>query len=132
MKKLLGIVVLSLLLSGSGNANAEIITFLKCAKERNNYKFDSSKFEKYELKFDTLAKTVTKIVVRTDKHAKETNEMKHFIRESKLDYMFDNLAGRTIRVDSKILFKIIYDLEKKTYESMDYGDKYKIHRNKCL
>ena len=130
MKKLLVIIVLGLLLSG--NAYAEIIIFTKCADERNNYIFDSAKYEKKELRFDTLSKTVTTIMVRTDKNAKETNEMKHYINENKLDYIVDQLATRTVRVNDKIIFKWIYNLEKKTYEEMDYGDKNKIHRSKCL
>ena len=130
MKKLLGIVVLGFLFSG--NAYAEIITFTKCAIERNNYIFDTEKYERYELRFDTTAKTVTLIVERTDKHAKETNEMKHFITEEKLDYIVDHLAGRSTIYNGETLFKYTYDLEKKTIEVMDIGDNYKISRWKCL
>ena len=130
MKKLLGIVVLGFLFSG--NAYAEIITFTKCAIERNNYIFDTEKYERYELRFDTTAKTVTTIGERTDKHAKETNEMKHFITEEKLDYIVDHLAGRSTIHNGETLFKYTYDLEKKTIEVMDIGDNYKISRWKCL
>jgi len=130
MKKLLGIVVLGLLLGG--NAYAEIITFTKCAVETNNYIFDTAKFERYEFRFDTTAKTVTLIVERTDKHAKETNEMKHFITEEKLDFIVDHLAGRSAIHNGETLFKYIYDLKKKTIEEMDISDNYKISRWKCL
>ena len=123
--------VLGLLLSG--NAYAEIIKFTKCAIERDNYIFDTEVYERNELRFDTTAKTVTKIVERTDKHAKETNEMKHYVGESKLDYIVDHLAGRTsIAQNGKELFKYIYDLEKKTYESQDILDNYRVYRFKCL
>ena len=130
MKKLLGILVLGLLLGG--NAYAEIITFTKCAVETNNYIFDTAKFERYELRFDTTAKTVTLIIERTDKHAKETNEMKHFITEEKLDYIVDHLAGRSTIHNGETLFKYTYDLEKKTIEERDISDNYKISRWKCL
>ena len=130
MKKILGIVVLGLLLGG--NAYAEIITFTKCAVETNNYIFDTAKFERYEFRFDTTAKTVTTIGERTDKHAKETNEMKHFITEEKLDFIVDHLAGRSAIHNGETLFKYIYDLKKKTIESVDIGYNYKISRWKCL
>ena len=130
MKKLLSIIVLGLLLGG--NAYAEIITFTKCAVETNNYIFDTAKFERYEFRFDTTAKTVTLIVERTDKHAKETNEMKHFITEEKLDFIVDHLAGRSAIHNGETLFKYIYDLKKKTIESVDIGYNYKISRWKCL
>ena len=130
MKKLLGIMVLGLLLGG--NAYAEIITFTKCAVETNNYIFDTAKFERYEFRFDTTAKTVTLIVERTDKHAKETNEMKHFITEEKLDFIVDHLAGRSAIHNGETLFKYTYDLKKKTIEEMDISDNYKISRWKCL
>ena len=130
MKKLLGIIVLGLLLGG--NAYAEIITFTKCAVETNNYIFDTAKFERYEFRFDTTAKTVTTIGERTDKHAKEANEMKHFVIEEKLDYIVDHLAGRSSIHNGETLFKYIYDLEKKTYEAQDILANYKIYRFKCL
>jgi len=130
LKKLLSLIFVSLLLSAS--AYAEIITFTKCAIERNNYIFDTAKFERYELRFDTTVKTVTLIIERTDKHAKETNEMKHFITEEKLDYIVDHLAGRYTIHNGETLFKYTYDLEKKTIEVMDIGDNYKISRWKCL
>jgi len=130
MKKLLSLIVVSLLFSVNGYA--EIITFTKCALERNNYIFDTEIYERYELRFNTTAKTVTKIVERTDKHAKETNEMKHFIIEEKLDYIVDHLAGRSSIYNSETLFKYNYDLKKKTIESMDIGYNYKISRWKCL
>ena len=130
MKKLLSIVFLGFLLSG--NAYAEIIKFTKCAIERDNYIFDTEVYERNELRFDTTAKTVTKIVERTDKHAKETNEMKHYVFESKLDYIVDHLAGRTSLHNGKPIIKYVYDLEKKTYESQDILDNYRVYRFKCL
>jgi len=130
IRKLLGIIVLGLLLGG--NANAEIITFTKCAIERNNYIFDTEIYERNELRFDTTAKTVTKIVEHTDKYIKKYDELKHFVSESKLDYMVDHLAGRSSIHNGKTLFKYIYDLEKKTYEAQDILANYKIYRFKCL
>jgi len=130
MKKLLGIVVLGLLLSG--NAYAEIITFTKCAIERNNYIFDTESYERYELRFDTTAKTVTKIVEYTDKYIKKYGELKHYVFESKLDYIVDHLAGRSSSHNGETLFKYVYDLEKKTYEAMDILANYQVNRFKCL
>ena len=132
MKKLFSIfLVLGLLISG--NAYAEIITFTKCAIERDNYIFDTESYERYELRFDTTAKTVTKIVEYTDKYIKKYGELKHYVFESKLDYIVDHLAGRTsIAQNGKELFKYIYDLEKKTYESQDILDNYRVYRFKCL
>ena len=131
MKKLLSLIFISLLLSG--NAYAEIIKFTKCAIERDNYIFDTEMYERKEFRFDTTAKTVTKIVEYTDKYIKKYGELKHYVFESKLDYIVDHLAGRTsIAQNGKELFKYVYDLEKKTYESMDILANYKVYRFKCL
>ncbi|MDC1330568.1 hypothetical protein N8212_00615 [Pelagibacteraceae bacterium] len=130
MKKLLGIIVLGFLLGG--NAYAEIITFTKCAIERNNYIFDTESYERYELRFDTTAKTVTKIVEYTDKYIKKYGELKHYVSESKLDYIVDHLAGRSSSHNGETLFKYVYDLEKKTYEAMDILANYQVNRFKCL
>ena len=130
MTKLLGIIVLGFLLGG--NAYAEIITFTKCAIERNNYIFDTESYERYELRFDTTAKTVTKIVEYTDKYIKKYGELKHYVFESKLDYIVDHLAGRSSSHNGETLFKYVYDLEKKTYEAMDILANYQVNRFKCL
>ena len=130
MKKLLSIIFVSLLLSG--NAYAEIITFTKCAIERDNYIFDTESYERYELRFDTTAKTVTKIVEYTDKYIKKYGELKHYVFESKLDYIVDHLAGRSSSHNGETLFKYVYDLEKKTYEAMDILANYQVNRFKCL
>jgi len=131
MKKLFSIfLVLGLLISG--NAYAEIITFTKCAIERDNYIFDTESYERKELRFDTTAKTVTKIVEYTDKYIKKYGELKHYVSESKLDYIVDHLAGRSSSHNGETLFKYIYDLEKKTYEQMDILANYKVYRFKCL
>ena len=131
MKKLfLSILVICSLLGG--NAYAEIITFTKCAIERNNYIFDTESYERKELRFDTTAKTVTKIVEYTDKYIKKYNELKHYVFESKLDYIVDHLAGRSSSHNGETLFKYVYDLEKKTYEAMDILANYQVNRFKCL
>ena len=131
MKKLFSIfLVLGLLISG--NAYAEIITFTKCAIERDNYIFDTESYERYELRFDTTAKTVTKIVEYTDKYIKKYGELKHYVSESKLDYIVDHLAGRSSSHNGETLFKYVYDLEKKTYEAMDILANYQVNRFKCL
>ena len=131
MKKLFStILVLGFLFSG--NAYAEIITFTKCAIERNNYIFDTESYERYELRFDTTAKTVTKIVEYTDKYIKKYGELKHYVSESKLDYIVDHLAGRSSSHNGETLFKYVYDLEKKTYEAMDILANYQVNRFKCL
>tara|TARA_R110000824_G_scaffold192415_1_gene374551 strand:+ start:208 stop:603 length:396 start_codon:yes stop_codon:yes gene_type:complete len=131
MKKLFSIfLVLGLLISG--NAYAEIITFTKCAIERDNYIFNTEMYERYELRFDTTAKTMTKIVEYTDKYIKKYGELKHYVFESKLDYIVDHLAGRSSSHNGETLFKYIYDLEKKTYEAMDILANYQVNRFKCL
>ena len=131
MKKLfLSILVLCSLLGG--NAYAEIITFTKCAIERDNYIFNTEMYERYELRFDTTAKTVTKIVEYTDKYIKKYGELKHYVSESKLDYIVDHLAGRSSIHNGETLFKYVYDLEKKTYEAMDILANYQVNRFKCL
>ena len=131
MKKLfLSILVICSLLGG--NAYAEIITFTKCAIERDNYIFDTEMYERYELRFDTTAKTMTKIVEYTDKYIKKYGELKHYVFESKLDYIVDHLAGRSSSHNGETLFKYIYDLEKKTYEAMDILANYQVNRFKCL
>ena len=116
----------------SGNAYAEIITFTKCAIERDNYIFNTEMYERYELRFDTTAKTMTKIVEYTDKYIKKYGELKHYVFESKLDYIVDHLAGRSSSHNGETLFKYIYDLEKKTYEAMDILANYQVNRFKCL
>ena len=131
MKKLFSTILVICSLLG-GNAYAEIITFTKCAIERDNYIFDTESYERKELRFDTTAKTVTKIVEYTDKYIKKYNELKHYVFESKLDYIVDHLAGRSSSHNGETLFKYIYDLEKKTYEAMDILANYQVNRFKCL
>ncbi|MDA9861721.1 hypothetical protein N9C51_05235 [Candidatus Pelagibacter sp.] len=130
MKKLLGIMVLGLLLGG--NAYAEIIKFTKCAIERDNYIFDTESYERKEFRFDTTAKTVTQITEYTDKYIKKYGELKHYVSESKLDYIVDHLAGRTSLHNGEPIIQYVYDLEKKTYEQMDILANYKVYRFKCL
>jgi len=64
MKKLLGILVLGLLLSG--NAYAEKIIFSDCASKKDNFIFNPKIWEKNEIIIDTSKKTVSRILIKSD------------------------------------------------------------------
>ena len=69
MKKLLSILVISLLLSG--NAYAEIIEFSKCAYERDGYKFRTDLYEKKSYLIDLSKNKVEYVAVLTDPYFKK-------------------------------------------------------------
>lgn len=121
MKKLLSILVLSLLFGGS--AFAEVITFSKCAHERYDFKFPSNIYEKVVRIIDTDKKIVSKIVIFTDEHVKKTNEEhpeveqgKYYFGESKI-HSFNEFVVKTkykTEINNvKDIQETIYDLKSK-------------------
>ena len=84
MKKLLGIIVLGLFLNI--NVNAEIITFYNCASEKDNYVFNNSKHERYEIRFNLSKRTIEYIRIFTDDFVKRKGEsqVKNIIYEEKI------------------------------------------------
>ena len=130
MKKLLGIVVLSLLLSG--NAYAEIITFYNCAFEQDNYAFNNKKYERYEIKINLSKKTKENIIIFTDDYANKKDQRKYNIYESKIDKIIDHFAIKELkRQDGSTLISTVYDLKLKLFEITDYGDKGRVKKIKC-
>jgi len=119
MKKLLGIVVLGLLLSGNGYA--EIITFSKCAHERHDFKFQSNIYKKSMRIIDTDKKIISSTTIFTDEHFKKifernSEERQYYFGETKID-TFNEYIVKTKR-ETKInnivdIAEHIYDLEEK-------------------
>jgi hypothetical protein len=130
MKKLLGILVLGLLLSG--NAYAEKIIFSDCASKKDNFIFNPKIWEKNEIIIDTSKKTVSRILIKSDEFLKtEKDAEKYFIfGPDKLDAIIEGYAVRELYLDGELKVKKTYDLEKKTYESIDLQNNTK-YINKC-
>ena len=130
MKKLLGIVVLGLLLSG--NVYAEKIIFSDCASKKDNFIFNPKIWEKNEIIIDTSKKTVSRILIKSDEFLKtEKDAEKYFIfGPDKLDAIIEGYAVRELYLDGELKVKKTYDLEKKTYESIDLQNNTK-YINKC-
>ena len=130
MKKLLGIVVLSLLLCG--NAYSEIIEFSKCAHERDNFKFRTDLYEKKSYLIDLSKSRVELVTVLTDsyfkklkeKHSDYSGQPKYIVVKEKIDsyneYVVVSLKGA--KSDS-IYSEKIFDLKsKKIQHSFIYKD----------
>ena len=121
MKKLLGVIVLALLLSGNGYA--EIITFSKCYNDRNNSsKFRDDRFEKREKIININKGTIENILILTDKYFKELQEKnsgqpKYLFSEDKISSFNKYFVVRKKVVDinsnKKITYEDIYDLKTK-------------------
>ena len=130
MKKILGIMVLGLLLSG--NAYAKIITFYNCASEQDNYVFNNKKYERYEIKINLSKKTKENIIIFTDDYANKQSQRKYNIYESKIDKIIDHFAINELkRQDGSTLLSTVYDLKLKLLEITDYGDKGRVRKIKC-
>ena len=73
MKKILGIIALSLLLCG--NAYAKTTYLKKCFEHINNPdgKFDKKQYEQYYIKIDTIKMTLSIVNIHTDKYIKKRN-----------------------------------------------------------
>ena len=123
MKKLLGIVVLGLFLNI--NVNAEIITFNNCASEKDNYVFNNKKYERYEIRFNLLNKTIEHITILTDDFVnKKESRVKNNIYEEKIDNIIDHFAIRELKKpDGSTILRYVYDLKLKRFEVIDYSAK---------
>ena len=123
MKKLLSILVLSLLLSG--NTYSEIIEFSKCARERDNFKFRTDLYEKKSYLIDLSKSTVESVAILTDSYFKklvkknpDSGQPKYIILEDKIhsynEYIVITKKGA--KSDS-ISFEKIFDLKSKKIQS---------------
>ena len=122
MKKLLGILVLGLFLNT--NVNAEIITFYNCASEKDNYVFNNSKHERYEIRFNLSKRTIEYIRIFTDDFVKRKGEsqVKNIIYEEKIDNIIDHFAIRELKKpDGSTILRYVYDLKLKHFEVIDYS-----------
>jgi len=130
MKKLLGIVVLGLLFCNV--SYAEKIIFSDCASKKDNFIFNPKIWEKNEIIIDTSKKTVSRILIKSDEFLKtEKDAEKYFIfGPDKLDAIIEGYAVRELYLDGELKVKMTYDLEKKTYESIDLQNNTK-YINKC-
>ena len=130
MKKLLGILVLSLLFCNVGFA--EKIIFFDCAVKKDNFIFNSKMWERNEIIIDTYAKTVTSIMVRTDEMMKKKYTRKNIIfGPDKLDFIIDGYAVRRLYKDGELKVELIYDLKKKTKEFVEHGELGQVRLTKC-
>ena len=122
MKKLLFILVLSLLFSAS--AYSKIITFSKCANQESNFIFLPMIFEKFERVIDTKAGTVTVTTIFTDEHYQKLlnqkniapGQPKYYFQKDKIDF-FNERIVKTTRVETyskaQVVSEALYDLETK-------------------
>ena len=133
MKKLLSILVLSLLLSG--NASAEIITFSKCYNVREGeFKFRDDLYEQRSYVIDYNKGIVEYISILTDNYFKDlleknpdSGQRKYYFMENKIDTFNDLLVKTrdTIKANESniITFEYIYDLKtKKIQKTTSYSD----------
>ena len=123
MKKLLSILVISLLLSG--NAYAEIIEFSKCAYERDGYKFRTDLYEKKSYLIDLSKNKVEYVAVLTDPYFKklvkknpDSGQPKYIILEDEIhsynEYIVITKKGAK---SDGISFEKIFDLKSKKIQS---------------
>lgn len=131
MKKLLSILVLSLLFGGSGYA--EIITFSKCYNvKEGNLKFREDRYEKRNFVISIKKRIISNSVVLTDEYydklsKKYSGQRKYFFTEDKID-SFNDLFVKTrdtIKANESniITFEGIYDLKtKKIQKTISYSD----------
>ena len=123
MKKLLSILVLSLLLSG--NTYSEIIEFSKCARERDNFKFRTDLYEKKSYLIDLSKSTVESVAILTDSYFKklvkknpDSGQPKYIILEDKIHSYnkYIVITKREAKSDS-VSFERIFDLKSKKIQS---------------
>ena len=129
MKKLLSILVLSLLLSG--NAYAKTIILSKCFYTASEKKMDTSVYEKNYYKVDTVKKTVTHIERTSDEWAKDhPNDPRIHIMKYTLDYYDDDYVVGIEKKNSRTT-KYTLDLKKKLIEVYDVDRRKLITYHKC-
>ena len=135
MKKLLAIVVLGLLWSGSAYSNnhnyykilESKTSFLNCAKEGST--FDKNKFEKTITIIDRSKGTIKSTIIFNSDFARKNNQQTVLIMPPKeLAFMDDNYAIHKVIINGKTVTEEIYDFNKKTYEFIFNK---KITRFKC-
>ena len=131
MKKLLGILVLSLLFCNVGFA--EKIIFSDCAIEKDDFIFNSEAWERNERIIDIYSRTVTTIMVKNDEYMKKKNLTKktHIFGPDKLDFIIDGYAGRRLYKDGNLKIEITFDLKNKTIEFVEHGELGQVRLTKC-
>jgi hypothetical protein len=129
MKKLLSIIVLSLLLSG--NAYAKIIILSKCFQTAVANEFDTEVYEKQYYKVDTNQKTLAHISVITDEWLKNSSsKSKIIIEKYDLDYYDDDYVVGLDKKQNKT-FRYTLDLKKKIVEIYIIEEKKILTYHKC-
>ena len=112
MKKILGILVLSMLFTTI--TNAKIIVLSKCFYTKNGNKFNSEIYKQNYYKVDTNKKTVAHIEVISDEWAKKNpSSSKVQIQKYDLDY-YDNDFVVAFKKIGQRTYKYTLDLKKKS------------------
>lgn len=130
MKKILSILILSMLFTSV--ANAKIITLSKCFYTKMGNTFDSETYKQNYYKVDTNKKTVAHISIVSDKWAK-LNPSRQKINIRKYDLIYydsDFVVAR--KKKGQRTFKYTLDLKKKIIE-IYIEEEYKVLTyHKCL
>ena len=121
MKKLLSILVLSLLLSG--NAYSKIIKFSKCANERDNFEFRTDLYEKRSYLIDLSKGIVEYVVVLTDSYFKQlvnknpdSGQPKYIVHKD-IIHSYNEYVVVTLKESDTLSLEVIYDLKSKRIQS---------------
>ena len=130
MKKILGILVLSMLFTTI--TNAKIIVLSKCFYTKNGNKFNSEIYKQNYYKVDTNKKTVAHIEVISDEWAKKNpSSSKVQIQKYDLDY-YDNDFVVAFKKIGQRTYKYTLDLKKKIIEVYIVEERKVLTYHKCL
>ena len=101
-------------------SSAKVIVLNKCTVEGDKHKWLPEKFERFDYKIDTIKKTVTSVVVYTDKEIKRNNNKikKTNIETYKIKYLDEEfvVANEKTRLGNE--FEYTINLRNKIVEIM--------------
>ena len=130
MRKILSILILSMLFTSI--ANAKIIVLSKCFYTKNGNKFNSEIYKQNYYKVDTNKKTVAHIEVISDEWAKKNpSSSKVHIQKYDLDY-YDNDFVVAFKKEGQRTYKYTLDLKKKIIEVYIVEKRKVLTYHKCL
>lgn len=130
MRKILSILIISMLFISI--ANAKIIVLSKCFYTKNGNKFNSEIYKQNYYKVDTNKKTVAHIEVISDEWAKKNpSSSKVHIQKYDLDY-YDNDFVVAFKKEGQRTYKYTLDLKKKIIEVYIVEKRKVLTYHKCL
>tara|TARA_Y200000002_G_scaffold316942_1_gene275417 strand:+ start:174 stop:578 length:405 start_codon:yes stop_codon:yes gene_type:complete len=130
MRKILSILIISMLFTSI--ANAKIIVLSKCFYTKNGNKFNSEIYKQNYYKVDTNKKTVAHIEVISDEWAKKNpSSSKVHIQKYDLDY-YDNDFVVAFKKEGQRTYKYTLDLKKKIIEVYIVEKRKVLTYHKCL